>query len=285
MRKITIAALTLALATTACAELGPPPRTAAGTAPQGAAPAAVPAEAAAPAPRDAAGANVSPSAQAAPIPPAPVPVQPVSSGLSVVGEAIVKGEPDIAYVTTGVQTRGQTARQAQDENTRKMNDVLAAIKRLGVKDEDIRTSGVNLSPNYGRQPDQIEGYIATNSVTVTVQDVRRVGELLDATVTAGANQAGGIQFGIKDDTQLRRQALEQAVKAARVRADAIAGAAGLRITGIQALTDVSSGATPPPMPMPRVAQAMAADASAGPVPVQPGQLAVSARVQVIYSLQ
>jgi uncharacterized protein YggE len=292
MQKIAIAALVLAMAT-ACGEIGPP-RTAGGTAPQSAGAAPVPAQGAAPAPvqgaaasapRDAAASSLAANSQIAPVPPGPVPAQPVPSGLSVVGEATVKAEPDVAYVTTGVQTRGQTARQAQDENTRKMNDILAAIKRLGVADADIRTSGINLHPNYGRQPDQIEGYIATNSVTITVQDVRRVGEVLDATVTAGANQAGGIQFSIKDDTQLRRQALDQAVKAARVRADAIAGAAGLRVTTIQSLTDVSSGAAAPPMPMPRVAQSMAADAASGPVPVQPGQLAVTARVQVVYSLQ
>jgi uncharacterized protein YggE len=165
-----------------------------------------------------------------------------------------------------------------------MNDVLAALKRLGVKDEDLRTSGVSLQPNYGRQPDQIDGYIATNSVSVTVQDVKRVGEFLDATVTAGANQAGGIQFGIKDDTAFRRQALEQAVKGARARADAIAGAAGLRVVGIQSLTDVSSGATPPPLPGPRLAAA-AADGASAQVPVQPGQLTVTARVQVVYAVQ
>ena len=285
MKKLAIVGLAM-LATTACAEIGPP-RNTGGAAAQGAAVtgpgSAAPAQAAAPVGRDAA-ASGAVASQAPPVPPGPVPAQPVPSGLSVVGEATVKAEPDVAYVTSGVQTRAQTARQAQDDNTRKMNDVLATIKRLGVKDEDLRTTGVSLQPNYGRQPDQIDGYIATNSVTITVQDVKRVGEILDATVTAGANQAGGIQFGIKDDSQLRRQALDQAVKTARTRADAIAGAAGMRIVGIQSLTDVSGGGAQPPIPLARPAAAMAADAAA-PVPVQAGQLAVIARVQVVYSLQ
>lgn len=279
MKKIAIAVLVLAL-TTACGQIAPPRTTAGGAAaPQSAGAPPVPAQGAQAVPRD-----VAVSAQPQPVPPGPIPAQPVASGLSVVGEGTAKAEPDIAYLTTGVQTRAPTARQAQDENTRLMNQVVAAIRQLGVVDADIRTSGINLHPSYGRQPDQIDGYVAVNTVTITVQDVRRVGEILDATVTAGANQAGGIQFSIKDDTELRRQALDQAVKSARVRADAIANAAGLRIATIQSLTDVSSGATPP-MPMARpAAAAMAADA-AGPVPVQPGQLSVTARVQVVYSLQ
>ena len=215
----------------------------------------------------------------------PQPAQPVPSGLSVVGESTVRADPDIAYVTTGVQTRAQTAKQAQDDNTKRMTDLLAAVKRLGVKDEDLRTSGVSLQPQVNqRAPDQIDGYLATNGVTITVQDVKQVGAILDAAVAAGANQAGGVQFGIKDDTQIRQKALDGAVKAARTRADAIAGAAGMKIAGIQSLTDVSSGAAPP-VPQPRLAAgAVAADAAA-PVPIQPGQLAVTARVQVVYTLQ
>jgi uncharacterized protein YggE len=235
-----------------------------------------PAAAAAPARAD-----LSVNAQAAPQP------VPVPSGLSVVGDSTVRAEPDVAYVTTGVQTRAPTAKQAQDDNTKRMTDVLAAIKRLGVKDEDLRTSGVSLSPQYNpRTPEQIDGYVATNGVTITVQDVKRVGEVLDTAVTSGANQAGGIQFGIKDDTPLRQKALDGAVKAARARADAIAGAAGMKIAGVQSLTDVSSGAAPPPIPQPRLAAgAVAADAAAAPVPIQPGQLAITARVQVVYTLQ
>lgn len=269
-----LAVLLLPALLVSCQQLAPPT-------PKPAQPAT---DAAAPAPPRAARADLAASTQPAPVPPPPAP-QPVASGLSVIGEATVRAEPDVAYLTTGVQTRGQTAHQAQEENTRRMNEVLAALKRLGVKEPDLRTTGFSLSPQYGRTPEQIEGYVAANSVTVTVQDVKRVGEVLDAAVSAGANQAGSIQFSIKDETSLRRQALDQAVKAARVRADAIAGAAGMRITSIQALTDVSSGAVPSPMLQKGVGAALSADQVGGPVPVQPGQLAVTARVQVIYTIQ
>jgi uncharacterized protein YggE len=216
--------------------------------------------------------------QVIPIPPGALNM----SGITVVGEGTIRAEPTIAYVSTGVQTRGQNAQEAQNENTRLMNAVIAAIKAKGVVDQDIRTSGVNLSPVYDRQPNQIAGYQATNTVRVTVQDVKKVGEILDATVQAGANLASNIQFDIKDDTELRKQALDRAVKEARTRADAIAAAAGLRVVGVQSMTDESSGR--PEFPEMARAQAMAAD-SAGPVPVQPGQLAVTARVRVVFAFQ
>ena len=207
---------------------------------------------------------------------------PTMSGITVVGQGTVRAEPTIAYVSTGVQTRGQSAQEAQGENTRLMNAVIAAIKATGVAEQDIRTSGINLSPIYERQPNTISGYQAHNTVRVTVQDVKKTGEVLDATVKAGANLTGNVSFGFKDDNELHKQALDQAVKEARTKADAIAGAAGLRVVGVQSMSDESSGR--PDFPeMGRAAAMQAADA--GPVPVQPGQMAVTARVRVVFSFQ
>ncbi len=223
---------------------------------------------------------------------AQVPVQPTAVGsypsaITVVGEGTAKADPDVAYVTTGVQTRAKTARDAQDQNTQTMSSVLAAVRALGVADADIRTVGLSLQPNYSSGPNQasqIDGYTAINSVTISVQDVTKVGAILDAAVGAGANQNGGVQFGLKNDAQARGQALGDAVRSARTRADAIASAAGVKITGIVSMTDLSSGATPVPPPRPFAVSGEAASA-AGPVPVQPGQLNLTARVQVIFSVQ
>ena len=262
----------------ACQSLAPPARTQ--PPPQSGQAAVAPAQpvpAVAPAQGEARASAMAPL-QVIPIPPGALNM----SGITVVGEGTVRAEPTIAYVTTGVQTRGQNAQEAQAENTRLMNAVISAIKAAGVVDQDIRTSGVNLHPVYDRQPNQISGYQATNTVRITVQEVAKTGEILDATVQAGANLASNIQFDIKDDTELRKRALDQAVKEARVRADAIAGAAGLRVVGVQSMVDESSGR--PEVPEMARASAMAADA-AGPVPVQPGQLAVTARVRVVFAFQ
>lgn len=204
-----------------------------------------------------------------------------TSGIVVTGEGEVRASPDIAYLTTGVESRGPTAREAQNANTAAMTAVLDALKGLGIAETDIQTSGVHLSPVFDRDPSNVTGYVATNSVTVTIQDVSRAGEILDAAISAGANVAGNIQFGLKDDSQLRQQAVTEAVKSARVRADSIAAAAGLQIVGIRSMVD-QSGSTGPRGP--EMVRSMAADAAAS-VPIQPGQLVVVGRVQVTYAFQ
>jgi hypothetical protein len=162
-----------------------------------------------------------------------------------------------------------------------MNAVIAAVRTAGVAETDLRTTGINLNPVYDRQPTQVVGYVAQNQVRVTVRDVARTGILLDAAVSAGANLAGQVQFGVRDESPMRRQALEQAVRDARARAEAIATAAGLRVTGVQSLQDESPSGPTAPEFAPRGAM-LAADA--GPVPVQPGTLAVTARVRVVYTI-
>jgi uncharacterized protein YggE len=290
--RLVVATGLIALTLVGCAELAPTARTSGQVAPApadprppaGAAPAVAPAGVAPSQPAQgmvAADVARSAPAQIVPIPPGPnVPAIPSALGLTVVGQGTVESVPDIAYVSAGVQTRGPTAREAQDANTAAMNQVLARIKGLGIAEQDIRTSGVNLQPVYDRNPNQLSGYMAHNQVTVTVREVRRAGEVLDQAISAGANQAAGLRFGIKDDSQLRRQALDQAVKSSRATADAMAAAAGLRVSGILSMTDESGGGGAVP-----VERAMMADAAQANVPIQPGQLAVTARVRVVYQFQ
>src|SRR5689334_10395765 len=164
-----------------------------------------------------------------------------------------------------------------------MGQVLARIKGLGIAETDIRTSVVSLQPLYDRNPSQLSGYMASNQVTVTVQDIKRAGEVLDQAISAGANQGSGVRFAIKDDSPFRRQALDQAVKSARTTADAMAGAAGLRVTGIVSMTDQGGGSAP--QPYERALPMAAAAGAPVDVPIQPGHLSVTARVQVVYQFQ
>lgn len=223
--------------------------------------------------------------QVMPVPPVGGAIIP--AGIVVAGEGTVRADPDIAQVSAGVQTRGSNAREAQDANTAAMTSVLARLKALGIAEDDIKTTGVSLNPVYEQRPNQttnqITGYAASNTVMVTVRDIRRAGEILDAAITAGANVAGGVRFGIKDDEQYRRQAVDAAVKSARARADAIAAAAGVRIAAIQSITDESEGRRGPPELF-SAAPAMAPGA-ARDVPVQPGQMTITGRVRIVYTMQ
>lgn len=199
------------------------------------------------------------------------------AGISVSGEGRAMARPDIAHVSVGVQTQAPSAQQAQADNNQQMQAVIDRVKALGIQDRDIRTSGISLHPIHGEERNQITGYQASNNVRVTVRDVNQAGQVLDAAVTAGANLAGNITFGIQDDKQLRQQALQAAVQDARTKADALAQPLSLRITSVVAVSEERFGG---PRPMEDFARPAAM--AQGAVPVEPGELTVQANVRVIF---
>lgn len=200
------------------------------------------------------------------------------SGIAVAGEGQVSGKPDIAYISIGVQTQAPTASQAHQENATAMDRVVARVRGLGIPEKDIRTSGLSLFPVM-EKGERIIGYRATNNLTVTAADVGIVGKVLDEAVAAGANTAGSIRFGFKDEEKLRQQALEAAAKNARAKAEAIARGLDLQIKGVEA---VQEEGVVMPMPVPRAMGAEFAPA-APPTPVMPGELTITARVRVTFS--
>ena len=116
--------------------------------------------------------------------------------------------------------------------------MLDALRALGVGPLDLRTSGLSVLPRFdSNRTTQVVGYTATNYVTVTVTEVDRAGELLDAALRAGANRVSGVHFDIRDAAALRQQALTEAGRTARARADAIAAGLGLAYAATSALAD------------------------------------------------
>lgn len=198
------------------------------------------------------------------------------STIAVSGEGIVKAQPDVAYVRAGVQNSAASAQEAQQENARLMNAVITKLQGMGFTNNDLRTSGLSLQPVYDKSTNPT-AYRATNQVVVTVGEVGQAGTVFDAVVGAGANQAGDIQFGIKDNTSLRQQALREAVKTARAKGDAIASEMGVQISAVDGVTEESAGGPP----MVRYDRGTVA-AAAPPTPVLPGELTVTARVRAIY---
>lgn len=215
-------------------------------------------------------------------PPADQPAAP-PGGITVTGQGEAAAAPDVAHLNVGVQTEAPSAQEAMAQNSTKMAAVIEALKRAGIPENDLRTSGVSLQPIMTQPrsgegaPPAVTGYRATNNLTVTVSDVSKTGEVLDAAVTAGANVAGGVRFGLKDETALRRQALERAARAARSEAEALAAALGVQITGVRSAAEESGAG-----PIIR-AEAMLADARSAAVPIQPGQLTVNVRVRVTFN--
>lgn len=196
--------------------------------------------------------------------------------ITVGGEGEATAPPDVAYVTVGVQTQGATAAEATAANSRRMSAVLDALRARGLGSAELQTSGLSVTPQYQRdRPDVVTGYQATNNVTLTVYEVERAGELLDAALAAGANRIGGLRFGLRDPSALRERALADAARAARARADALAAALGLRVVGVASVTEETAA-----VPQPR-AIAAAPDVAAA-VPIEAGELRVTARVRIAF---
>lgn len=205
--------------------------------------------------------------------------------ITVVGNGKVTARPDMAIVQVGVETRHESAEMAVSENTQRMNAILAALKNAGVAEQDIQTANFNLYADQQRGPNgeliRPIQYVASNMVRVTVRDLEKVGAILDAVVSAGANQIYGISFGVANPNRLQVQAEENAVEDARVRAQALAAKAGVQLGDVLSIGETISA--PPPI-LYRQEVAMAAP-SAVPVPVQPGELEFNAQVQIVYAIR
>jgi len=207
---------------------------------------------------------------------------PTTLSLSATGE--VSAAPDMATISFGVVTSGKTAADAMKANNVRMNAVMAALKSAGIAAKDIRTSSLNLNPQYvynNNQPPQLTGYEARNQVTVRVNDLTQTGAVIDATVKAGVNQIDQIGFGLKNDDAVLDQARQQAVATLQSRAQLYASAAGLKVKRILSIEEGSPNIVRPPVPM----MAMRAKAMDESTPVSGGELQESVTVSATFELQ
>ncbi|MFZ2996003.1 SIMPL domain-containing protein [Sphingobium sp.] len=201
----------------------------------------------------------------------------------------VEATPNIATVGTGVQSRAPTAQQAMQDNAAKTEKLIAALAKAGIAKKDIQTSGINLNAqyDYNQQPGEptgprFLGYEASNQLSVKLRDIKRVGQLLDAMVAAGATNVNGPSFAVDDPTAMIAQARGQAIRSARTQADYYAQAAGFRTARLLSIAESNSGGQPP-MPMLQSAR-FKADA-APTTPVEPGQVSASVTLTVQYALE
>ncbi|MEY4981928.1 MAG: hypothetical protein RIR62_194 [Pseudomonadota bacterium] len=217
-----------------------------------------------------------------PVPPAWADSHAALSTLTVTGEGMAEATPDLATISMGVTTQGDSAAAAMAANTAALQAVMDRLVAAGIEARDIQTSNLSLNPNWTQSADGsqsvISGYIASNQVTVRVRDVAKVGPVLDAAVADGANTLNGISFGLQDDSALREEARTEAVADARARAQTLAGAAGVQLKRIVSIAE--GGGFAPPQPMYRMEAAMAGD-----VPVAGGEVGVTASVTVIYEIE
>jgi uncharacterized protein YggE len=210
-------------------------------------------------------------------------VSPLQPTVVTHGHAMVTARPDRAFVTIAAESRSRNSAEAQKQNAAAMTAVLQQIEKAGVPKDAIRTTGYELHPEFdyanGRQT--FRSYVARNTVEVRLDDIDRVGVIIDAAGAGGATTITGIRFDVRNRAALERDALRQAVADARARADALAAGAGATVDRVVRIED--NGAPELPRPMMRMsAQAMERDAA---TPVEPSTIEIEARVTLTASLR
>jgi len=209
----------------------------------------------------------------------------VTRTVNVNGSGKVYLTPDMAYVTIGVHTEGENAVKTVAENNAATQDVIDTLKGMKIDEKDIQTTNFSISPqkeyDQAGKPTGKVTYIVDNSVLVTVRDLSKIGDILDATVKSGANSINGIQFDVADKDQALSQAREAAVNDAHAKALELAQAAGVTLGAVQTISEYTSGG---PTPMyDRAAAPMAVEAAA--VPVQAGQMLLTIEVNIVYEIK
>jgi uncharacterized protein YggE len=200
------------------------------------------------------------------------------------GDSIVQAQPDTAILTLSVVTQARRALDAQQENANRSDAVVKALKTAAGSGAEVKTSGYSLQPQriYKEgQPPTITGYEARNTVTVTLSDLTRVGQLIDAASQVGANDISGIAFTLREDRAARNEALRQATREAVDKAQVIANALGGRVVRI---IEVQEEGTIRPVPVYETMDRYKT-ASAAATPIEVGTLDISSRVQVIAEVE
>ena len=192
------------------------------------------------------------------------------------GEA--KVTPDRASITLSVQSRAASATDAASENARKQTAVIAALRALAIPDSQIATQNYTMTPETRYEKDgqapHVVSYLVTNSLSVELTDISKVGKVIDATLNAGANVVSSIDFFASRASQLYLQALSAAVANARAEAEAMARAGGGRLGPLIEVTNNDGGWSPP---APRGIRTMSM-AAAAETPIMAGPESITASV-------
>lgn len=207
--------------------------------------------------------------------------------ITVTGQGEVQGAPDRVYLTFAVETTADRATDAAAENAKRSTAVTNALKALLAREDTIATARYTVEPRYEapkpgeRREPRITGYVVQNAVRVESRQVDKVGALIDAANGAGANRVDGLEFGLASRAELQRTAIDKAGADARAQAESAAKGLGVRLLHV-----VSASTSPGPIMSPKRFQAMEMRAEAAvPTPVAPGELTVSATLQVTWEIE
>ena len=195
--------------------------------------------------------------------------------IEVVGRATIMVMPNMATLSFVVETSATTAKQAADENARKSNKLLKALREVTAKEVKIKTSGFNLTPIYDKDSRlRPKGYRASNAVLLETKSINKLGIFIDEASRVGVSRIGSLTFSTDRDEELRKEAAVKAVQQAKSIAEDLAKAVGLTIRRI---IKISYGPGGPVRPY-----RMEAMAAAVRTPIEAGEISIKESVHVVF---
>jgi uncharacterized protein YggE len=217
--------------------------------------------------------------------------QPAGAELRIVtvgGSGEVRAAPDLAIVTLGVTARRPTVEAARQEANRVTDALLATTRGLKIADAQVRSTGVNVNPEYtwneAKRQREFAGYVVTRQLVVDLREIDKLGTLLEKSLTAGANLVQEPMLDSSQRADLERRALALAVEDARRNAEVLARGVGMAVGTARSVSG-NGESQPRPMPAPPMMRAAMADAAVeSPQTYQAGELVFSARADVTYDL-
>jgi hypothetical protein len=222
------------------------------------------------------------SVRSAPVAGAPSTTDPATHTITVTATGKTTVVPDVARVYLGVTANRSTVKAARAAGAQAMTDIITAVRALGVDEKDIQTTNLSLNPQYGNgSTPKVVGYQISEQVEITVRDLDKAGDVVDAATAKGATDVNGISFEIADPVKAQNDARAAAVAAARASAQAMAGAGSVSLGTVVSMTDSTS-----PSPIFYGFGAVKGSAPAADVatPVQPGTQDLTATVTVVFEI-
>lgn len=211
----------------------------------------------------------------------------VSSELSVVGEGKVEVSPDTAYVDAGITVdNASTVDAAQKELNDKNNAIVDAVKKLGIKKEDIKTSNYSIYPNYnydnGRNQNRINEYNGNVTISIRVKDVTTTSTVIVEVTKAGANQIQGTRFVVDKPEKYREDARDKAIANAKEQAHKLAKNLGIRLGRVTNIVESVSAPIYSPQYALKSAAPMAGGMGGGSPDIEPGSQTISSVVTLYF---
>lgn len=199
--------------------------------------------------------------------------------ITTTGQGVVEAVPDMATLRMGVTHQATEAAAAMAATSQGVTAVLSRLQEAGIAVRDMQTDQLSLQPvwsDYNATPRKITGFLATNTLTVRVRDLDTLGTMLDLVIGDGANSFNGLSFGLQDPKPAQDAARAAAVTDAMDRAQQLAAAAGVTLGPVRSISEQSGFARPQMMEM--------AAARSSDVPIASGELAVTAQVNMVFTI-